>query len=167
MVRPSRKALIPAAVLAIGFVGLQIFPAQVIARDLGRYDQPVTTQIAWSSAEVDRLVHQACYDCHSSETRYPFYASIAPVSWLINRDVNLGRRELNFSTQRADQIDPEELAEVVLEGEMPPAIYLPLHPEANLTADERQILVQGFYATLSGRESREMRGTHGDADSDD
>lgn len=164
MSRLSRKVLILGAALGISFIALQVFPIQILAHDLGRYDQPVTSRIEWSSADVERLVRQACYDCHSNETRYPFYASIAPISWLINSDVNQGRRELNFSTQPADQIDPEELAEAVLEGEMPPAIYLPLHPEANLTADERQTLVRGFYASLSGRGERRADEAHDDDD---
>jgi hypothetical protein len=165
MSRLSRKVLIGVAALGIGVIALQVFPIQLLAHDLGRYDQPVTNQISWNSADVERLVRQACYDCHSNETRYPFYASIAPISWLINSDVNEGRRALNFSTQSASQIDPEELAETVLEGEMPPAIYLPLHPEANLTADERQTLVQGFYASLSGRGERRTDEAH-DEDGD-
>jgi hypothetical protein len=64
-------------------------------RDHG--NPPVTGEPTWDASETRALVKQACFDCHSNETEWPAYASIAPVSWLVQRDVNEGRAVLNFS----------------------------------------------------------------------
>jgi len=89
----------------------------------------------------------ACYDCHSYETRWPWYSHIAPVSWLIADDVQGGRRHLNLSDWPAD--DPERAAkrlenasEELGYNEMPPAKYQAIHPAARLTAGQRQELIQ-------------------------
>ncbi len=53
-----------------------------------------------STAEVKVILQKACYDCHSNETKWPFYSYIAPVSWMIAHEVNEGRKEVNFSEWR-------------------------------------------------------------------
>ncbi len=92
-------------------------------------------------------MHQqrACYDCHSNETVWPWYSQIAPFSWLLAWDVQEGRKELNFS--RWNRYSPKERAkkvkeswEEIEEGEMPPWFYLPLHPEARLSAEDRAVV---------------------------
>ncbi|HXR47035.1 MAG TPA: heme-binding domain-containing protein [Candidatus Limnocylindrales bacterium] len=89
----------------------------------------------------------ACYDCHSCETRWPWYSHIAPVSWLIANDVSGGRRHLNLSDWPVD--DPERAAKRLENAseelgyhEMPPAKYQAIHPASRLTADQRQQLIQ-------------------------
>lgn len=89
----------------------------------------------------------ACYDCHSFETKWPWYSHIAPVSWLIASDVQGGRLHLNFSNWPA--ADPERAAKRLANAseelgynEMPPAKYQAIHPEARLTANQRQQLIQ-------------------------
>lgn len=57
---------------------------------------PPTREIA-APARIEALLIRACYDCHSNRTRWPWYSRVAPVSWLVARDVTLGRKELNFS----------------------------------------------------------------------
>ena len=96
--------------------------------------------------EVKLLLKRACYDCHSHETAWPWYTSVAPVSWLVHRDVTDGRRHLNFSSWAT--VAPErkakklkELVEEVQGGDMPPWFYLPMHPAAKLTPAEQQVLV--------------------------
>jgi mono/diheme cytochrome c family protein len=112
---------------------------------------PVVSEPNWDSPATRDLAKRACFDCHSNETIWPWYSNIAPGSWLIQRDVDEGREKLNFSDwdsaeRESDEI--EEIEEVVMEGEMPPAQYLILHPEANLSTEERQILVDGFLRSL-------------------
>jgi hypothetical protein len=91
---------------------------------------------------VSELLRTSCYDCHSNETQWPWYAHVAPSSWFVARHVDEGRRHLNFSTwadypaSKADH-KLEEIVEYVENGEMPLRSYVPLHPEANLSADER------------------------------
>lgn len=91
------------------------------------------------------VLRQSCFDCHSYETRWPWYAHVAPVSWLVAQDVNEGREHLNFSTwnrydaeRRADKL--EEIWEEVEAGEMPLKIYLPLHPDAKLSQRDRAVI---------------------------
>ncbi len=109
-----------------------------------RDNPPVKAEIR-APAEVQRVFERACYDCHSYETRWPWYSRLAPVSWLVAYDVKEGREHLNFS--RWGELRPkdraharEEVAEVIEEGEMPPWFYLPLHPEARLGSRDRELL---------------------------
>lgn len=137
------------AVLAC-FLCLQIIP---IPHD----NPPVTNEPTWDTPETESLVHRACYDCHSNETTWPWYSYVAPTSWLVWFDVVRGRREMNFSEWqgggsqfggRGGRI-AERIRQAVSEGEMPPANYLMLHPEAHLTRDERQQLIDGITASLT------------------
>ena len=93
------------------------------------------------------LLKAACYDCHSNESNYLWYSYVAPVSWLIARDVNLGKEELNFSDweslkkmKKAQYLD--EIYEVVSDGSMPMKIYPIMHPEAKLTSPDRERIAQ-------------------------
>ncbi len=98
------------------------------------------------SPQIAALLQSACYDCHSDETRWPWYSHIAPVSWLVADDVTRGRERLNFSDwpralpERAAK-RLERISEEVDDKEMPPAKYTLLHPEARLTAGQRQQLI--------------------------
>jgi hypothetical protein len=105
---------------------------------------PVTGDIP-TSPGVKAVLRRACYDCHSNETKWPWYGRVAPVSWLVARDVGAGRAELNFSTwnQYSTQQQVKKLKESwekVAEGEMPPWFYLPAHRDARLSAEDRALL---------------------------
>lgn len=96
--------------------------------------------------EVRSLLRAACYDCHSNETAWPWYSNISPVSWLMARDVTEGRRQLNFSEwgtyESRSQIGRlDQIAKEVSDERMPLPIYLPLHPEAQLTGEERDRVI--------------------------
>ncbi|MEJ2502095.1 MAG: heme-binding domain-containing protein [Gemmatimonadota bacterium] len=109
-------------------------------------DNPPVEEEVVAPDEIMAVLRRACYDCHSHETAWPWYADVAPASWLVRKDVKEGRRHLNFSTwNRYDLEDRaenwEEVAEEVGEGEMPLKVYLPLHGEARLTDADRQMLV--------------------------
>ena len=88
----------------------------------------------------------ACYDCHSNEVVWPWYPNIAPVSWLVQHDVDEGRSKLNFSEWDKPQRGADDASEAVQNGSMPRWFYVPLHPTANLTAEEKQQLIQGLNA---------------------
>lgn len=95
--------------------------------------------------EVNNVLWESCYDCHSNETVWPFYSYIAPVSWFVINDVKEGREHMNFSTWEkmsySEQIEmKEELWEEVSEGEMPLSGYTILHPSAKLTEEDFDIL---------------------------
>jgi hypothetical protein len=97
--------------------------------------------------EVRSILKRACYDCHSSETVWPWYAYVAPVSWLIARDVQEGRGEVNFSIfaqypVKRRQRKWKEIPEQLEKREMPPWYYTAVHPEARLSDGEREALLQ-------------------------
>jgi len=86
-----------------------------------------------------------CYDCHSYQTQWPWYARVAPVSWLIVSDVNKGRQHLNLSEWPATDAKRavrrlEEMSDQIGDGVMPPAKYTAIHAGARLTASQRKVL---------------------------
>lgn len=107
---------------------------------------PMLAEPKWNSPQTRDLAKRACFDCHSNETVWPWYARIAPPSWLVTLDVFRGRRHLNFSEwgMTSGERGLGEAVEKIRESEMPPASYLPLHSEANLTAAEKQQLMDGL-----------------------
>ena len=86
-------------------------------------------------------------DCHSNMTRWPWYSNIAPVSWLVQKDVDDGRGKVNLST---DEADVEEMIDTIRDGSMPPWQYKPLHPGARLSGQEKQDLIRGLRRTFGG-----------------
>jgi hypothetical protein len=110
---------------------------------------PVNAEPHWDTPATAALARRACFDCHSNETKWPWYSNIAPASWLVYRDVAEGRKHVNFSDwARTAEQHTDELQEVFIENSMPPSYYLWLHPEAALSAVERRALAEGL-ATLA------------------
>ncbi|MFZ5439092.1 MAG: heme-binding domain-containing protein [Myxococcota bacterium] len=135
------KKLLPK--MFLGLAALLLL-AQVIRPE--KTNPPVTGDVG-APPEVAAVLRRACYDCHSNETKWPWYSNVAPISWLVVRDVNEGRKHLNFSEwqayepgRRAHKL--EETEGEVAEGEMPMAIYVPLHPEAKLSEADKQLLIE-------------------------
>ena len=110
---------------------------------------PVTSEPNWDSPQTRLLAKRACFDCHSNETVWPWYSYVAPVSWLVYNDTMQGRSRMNFSkwTSRP-QPGVGEIGGIIQEGEMPPAVYLPMHPAAQLTVAEKQQLITGLNNSL-------------------
>lgn len=140
------KKILRFAILAIVVLLVLI---QLVPYGRAHTNPPVVQEPAWDSPTTRALAKRACFDCHSNETAWPWYTNIAPVSWMIQRHVDEGRQKLNFSdwgNSRERELD--EIAEVILEGEMPLPNYLPMHPEARLTPAEKQALIDGLNASL-------------------
>jgi len=131
--------------LGIGFIFLQFIPY-----GQNHTNPAIVQEPQWDSPITRELAQKACFDCHSNETVWPWYSKIAPVSWLVQRDVDEGREKLNFSEwNRKDYFENlDEIGETILEGEMPPFMYYPMHPEARLTDKEKQQLIQGLQNSL-------------------
>jgi len=116
---------------------------------------PVVAEPAWDTPQTRTLFMRACGDCHSNETKWPWYSRVAPVSWLVAYDVDEGRESLNVSNWGHQKRNKGyDAAEEVEEGDMPPAIYLPAHPEARLSADEKQTLIAGLKATFGTKKPK-------------
>jgi cytochrome c551/c552 len=131
---------------AFGLVLAVFLLIQLVPYGRDHTNPPVVQEPAWEDPVVRDLAEQACFDCHSNETDWsPWYADIAPASWLVQRDVVEGREHLNFSEWSAGRPEEaDETAEVVLEGEMPPFQYLIMHPEARLSEAQKQQLASGL-----------------------
>jgi hypothetical protein len=119
--------------------GLQLVPVE-------RANPQVTGDLVGVPTPVAERLRQACYDCHSHETIWPWYARIAPVSFLLAHDVSEGREHLDFSTwtelgPRRQAKRLREVGEQVDEREMPPALYMLMHPDARLDDRARAELV--------------------------
>jgi Haem-binding domain len=114
---------------------------------------PSKDLLALSAApeQIQAILRRSCYDCHSNQTRWPWYSAIAPVSWLTTRDVREGRKHMNFSEwgtyPRGRQISKlESIGSEVDKGEMPLEIYLLLHRDAALSKEEKDTLLAWVYA---------------------
>jgi Haem-binding domain len=123
--------------IVLAFIVVQFVPVE-------RTNPPVEEEVS-APANVRAMLRRACYDCHSNETRWPWYSHVAPVSWLVAHDVHEARKHLNFSTW--NQYDPKrqarklhEVWEEVEEGEMPLWYYLAIHRDAALSDADRALL---------------------------
>ncbi len=143
MKRYLRLRFLGPAAAAVAIL-IQFFPPR---RNLGVADGP--NEIARKYAvppAVHTLLTDACYNCHSNHTDYPWYASVQPVGWWLADHVNSGKRHVNFSEfgayaphQAARKLD--SIADQVDEGGMPLRSYTWMHPRARLTARQRDLIV--------------------------
>ncbi|MGD9546032.1 MAG: heme-binding domain-containing protein [Candidatus Krumholzibacteriia bacterium] len=136
-----KKSILP-AVLAV-IVVMQLIP-------LGRDNPPVIADFD-GPPEVRAVLARSCFDCHSHETKWPWYSYVAPVSYLVVHDVKEGREHLNFSDWKGGPKVAGEILDEVATGEMPLGIYLPLHPEARLTGADLNVL-QGYFGKGEGQQ---------------
>jgi len=133
------KRWVKRGLMAMGaiFLAIQLVP-------VSHSNPPVSAEV--DAPEAARAVlRRSCYDCHSNQSRRPWYAYVAPSSWLVESDVNEGRRHLNFSTwdrydarRRARKL--EAINDEVEHGSMPLWYYRPLHPQARLSAEDKEAL---------------------------
>ena len=116
---------------------------------------PVVREPAWNSPATRILIRRACFDCHSNETVWPWYSHVAPVSWLVQNDVDGGRSHLNFSEWDHPQRHATDVAAQVKQGDMPPWFYLPMHAAAKLTVAEKEALMDGAEKSLGPQKMTE------------
>ncbi|MGH0032716.1 MAG: heme-binding domain-containing protein [Myxococcota bacterium] len=133
--------------ILIGAAALAVL-VQLVPYGRDHANPPVAQEPAWDAPATRELFFRACGDCHSNETVWPWYANVAPVSWLVQRDVDEGREHFNVSEWGRPKNEGDEAAEMLREGEMPPWFYLPAHPEAQLADAERDALLAGLVRTF-------------------
>ena len=139
------KFKILGALLSV-FILIQFIP---YGRD--HSNPPVVAEPEWNSLRTKELFDRACADCHSNETRWLWYSHIAPVSWLIQSDVENGREEFNVSMWGVqEENEGDEAAEEVEEGEMPPWFYYIPRPSEKHSETEEQELIDGLILTFGG-----------------
>jgi hypothetical protein len=135
-----------AAISAIAFVAIQLVP-------VSHTNPPVGAAVQWDSAQTKDLVTRTCMNCHSNETEWPWYANFAPGSWLTIVHVTSARSQFNLSelnkmpSNRKTRL-ARDMAEAIRNGNMPPIDFLFMHPEAQLTAAEKDQLILGLQNSL-------------------
>lgn len=121
---------------------------QLVPYGKAHANPPVVNSPTWVNAETTTLMRNACMDCHSNETIWPWYSNIAPSSWLLQADVDEGRSRMNLSNwpinKAGQQGLVDEMVRVIQDGRMPPPQYLIIHSNAKLTAEEKALLIQGL-----------------------
>ncbi len=125
------------------FIAIQFYP---YGRD--HSNPPITAEPKWDSPQTRALFFRACVDCHSNQTVWPWYSHVAPISWLVQSDVDKGRSHLNVSEWGSKEYDEDEAAAQVRKGKMPLPKYLLLHPHAKLTDEEKQKFIRGLISTF-------------------
>ena len=138
-----RRLLVRLVVAAVALFAL----AQLVPFGRDHTNPPVQAEPRWATAQTRGLAKDACFDCHSNLTTWPSYSKIAPGSWLIYRDVEGGRGQLNFSEWNRPQ-EADDAVEAIRNGSMPPWYYKLLHPKSRLSAAEKDALMRGLAATL-------------------
>ena len=142
------KKLARTAALAVSavVVAAQFVPTQ-------RANPPAGRDIS-APPGIEATLRRACYDCHSNETRWPWYSRVAPISWLVLHDVELGRKEINFSEwgeyRPATRKRKLQWMDRALRREaMPSWSYRILHPDARLTEEDRAALERWIDSEVS------------------
>lgn len=141
---------ITVVLLLLIFIGIQfIRPARAVPVFEKEND---LIQVYQAPMEIARLLKNACYDCHSYHTQYPWYAELAPFSWMIADHIRHGRGEVNYSEwKNYPLMDRSELllhsGRQVKKGHMPIAGYVRFHPEAQLSEQEKEQLISWFRKT--------------------
>ncbi len=145
----SRKRGWRRILLWVGLGAIALFALiQLIPYGHSHSNPPVTGEPSWDAAQTRILFSQACGDCHSNLTTWPWYSNIAPVSWLVQKDVDEGRSQLNVSEWNRPQDGAGDVVEQILDGGMPPSYYTWMHSSAKLSAAEKQALARGWQATM-------------------
>ncbi len=124
-------------ILTVGLIGIQFIKVD--------RKNPMVKGDLKAPQEVKKILKESCYDCHSNETKWPWYSYIAPISFLIEKDVKKGRSELNFSEWETYDTNKKlhlkkELWEEVENDEMPKAVYTLSRPNARLDFVKKNII---------------------------
>ena len=139
------------SILLYIFVPLVLIQFIPVNRENPQIDNSLVLKVP---PNVEVILKNSCYDCHSNNTVWPIYSYVAPVSWLVSRDVKFGREDLNFSewglmTKNKQDHKKEEIIEEISRETMPMPIYLLTHPSASLS-DNDKLIIKNW---LTGRDS--------------
>ena len=146
MQRNWKRILLIAGAAGVGLFAL----IQLVPYGRNHSNPPVLAEPRWDSPVTRELAAKACFDCHSNLTTWPWYSNVAPVSWLVQRDVDGGRSQFNFSEWNKPQdVSAGDAADAIRGGSMPPGVYRLMHPKSRLTSVEKDALIKGLVATLT------------------
>ena len=124
-------------------LGLSVIVGSLQFLPVARPSAPVISE--WRAPKaIYTPMRRACYDCHSNETRWPWYSSVAPASWWVVRAVNRGRSELNFSNWNPlyHKKMLRRIEQAIMSQHQQQGLYAQAHPSAILDDSERKLIVQ-------------------------
>ncbi|MGW9686608.1 heme-binding domain-containing protein [Flagellimonas sp. 2504JD1-5] len=147
--------------LLIVLIGMQFYRPEKNQANLESYVTAFELETT-PSEEIKIILKTACYDCHSGNTRYPWYNNVAPISYWLNHHIEEGKEHLNFSdwenyTIKKKDHKLEELIEEVEEGEMPLNSYTWTHQDARLTENQKKLLMDWAKKARSNYEIAEQQ----------
>jgi hypothetical protein len=149
------RRLLLTVMVGLGWLVGIVAVLQLVPYGRTHSNPPTIEEPPWDSPRTRELAVRACFDCHSNETKWPWYAHVAPMSWTTQYDVETGRSVINFSEWDRSYDLAVYAGRRTREGMMPPYKYRMAHPEANLTAQERLELARGLDATME--RARQLR----------
>jgi hypothetical protein len=137
-------------ILLLAFIVIQFFrPAKNKAEAISNNH---ISKIYRVPEDVQSILKTSCYDCHSNNTVYPWYAEVQPVAWWLNNHIVDGKKHLNFSefagySLRKQYHKLEEVDEMVKKTEMPLDSYLWIHKNAKLS-DEQELTIYNWVTAV-------------------
>jgi hypothetical protein len=144
-----RRSRLRTTLLVLGALVAVLVLVQFVPYGRDHTDPPVTSAFHWTSPQAKTIAKRACFDCHSNKTKYWWAVDIAPFSWLAAHDIQAGRARLNFS-EWSGTLTAAGLQHA-LDSHMPPLQYTLLHPNAKLSAADKQVLMDGFQQSLAAQ----------------
>lgn len=138
------KGVLIGLAFLVGLVGVM----QLIPYGRTHSNPRIVAEPAWDSPRTRELAKRACFDCHSNETRWPWYSNLAPFSWVVQFDVESARNVINFSEWNRTFPLAEYAGASVRIGGMPTFKYRMAHPDADLSKQETEELARGLDAML-------------------
>jgi hypothetical protein len=142
------RRVVKGLLLALAWIAGVFAVMQIVPCGRTHSNPPTVKEPAWDSPRTRELAVRACFNCHSNRTRWPWYANVAPFSWVVQADVENARSIVNFSEWNRSYDLALYSGQSIRTGNMPPIKYAMAHPEANLTEREARELAAGLDAML-------------------
>ncbi|MEK7719783.1 MAG: heme-binding domain-containing protein [Bacteroidota bacterium] len=142
-------SLIKKTGVASGIVFIVFIVIQFIQPARNKSDLLLATDILKTvsiSDSVQAILKNACYDCHSNNTNYPWYSRVQPVGWFLENHINKGKEQLNFSefgsySVRKQKSKLKSMANQIEKDQMPLSSYTIIHRNARLSQEDKKVLV--------------------------
>jgi len=132
-------------ILLLVFIGIQFVPTELnTSNEILETDFTNTFVV---SEQIQNILEVSCYDCHSNNTKYPWYNKIQPIRWILEDHINEGKEELNFSefgsySKRRMKSKLKSIISQIDDNEMPLSSYTIIHRDAKLTDVEKQQVIE-------------------------
>lgn len=134
-----------ALIILVAFIGIQFIPTE---RNQSDFVPKTDFLLVHNTPEnIGNLLMESCYDCHSNNTKYPWYNRVQPVAWFLEDHIIEGKKELNFSewdeySNRRKNSKLNSIISQITDDEMPLFSYTLLHREAVYSENEKKLVIE-------------------------